>query len=127
LALRDAHAYGRHMVLVRLCLNDRDLTLADLTGQSMNLIGVHAGLFCTANYKIPMRWSRAIHTHPADVDGIRYESRMMAPDLAVVFFDRCGSLGSAEAVEGIGEPCSVRESAKDPPHRIHVSSDFADV
>ncbi|MBB5421693.1 hypothetical protein OKW33_006526 [Paraburkholderia atlantica] len=70
-----------------------DLTLADLTGQSMNVLGAHAGLFGTANYSIPMRWSRAIHTHPADVDGILYVSRMMAPNLAVVLFDRGGSIG----------------------------------
>jgi hypothetical protein len=70
-----------------------DLTLADLTGQSMNLLGAHAGLFGTANYRIPMRWSRAIYMHPAEVDGILYVSRMMAPNLAVVLFDRGGSIG----------------------------------
>ncbi|NVH74135.1 RES domain-containing protein [Paraburkholderia sp. JPY432] len=70
-----------------------DLTLADLTGQSMNVLGAHAGLFGTAKYSIPMRWSRAIHAHPADVDGILYVSRMMAPHLAVVLFDRGGSIG----------------------------------
>ncbi|CAM2161380.1 conserved hypothetical protein [Paraburkholderia sacchari] len=69
-----------------------DLTLADLTGQGMNVLGAHAGLFGTANYSIPMRWSRAIYTHPADVDGILYVSRMMAPNLAVVLFDRGGSI-----------------------------------
>jgi hypothetical protein len=73
-----------------------DLTLADLTGQSMNVLGAHAGLFGAANYRIPMRWSRAIHTHPADVDGILYVSRMMTPNLAVVLFDRGGSMGLAQ-------------------------------
>jgi hypothetical protein len=74
----------------------KDLTLADLTGQSMNVLGAHAGLFGTANYSIPMRWSRAIYTHPADVDGILYVSRMMTPNLVVVLFDRGGSLGLAQ-------------------------------
>ncbi|CAG9252070.1 RES domain-containing protein [Paraburkholderia unamae] len=73
-----------------------DLTLADLTGQCMNVLGAHAGLFGTANYSIPMRWSRAIYTHPADVDGILYVSRMMAPNLAVVLFDRGGSIALAQ-------------------------------
>ncbi|MGF6408930.1 RES family NAD+ phosphorylase [Paraburkholderia sp. MM5482-R1] len=71
----------------------RDLALADLTGQSMNILGAHAGLFGAANYSIPMRWSRAIYAHPADVDGILYVSRMMAPNLAVVLFDRGRSIG----------------------------------
>ena len=73
-----------------------DLTLADQTGQNMNVLGAHAGLFGTANYSIPMRWSRAIYTHPADVDRILYVSRMMAPHLAVVLFDRGGSIGLSQ-------------------------------
>ena len=62
----------------------------------MNVLGAHAGLVGTANYSIPMRWSRAIYTNPAEVDGTLYVSRIMAPHLAVVLFDRGGSIGLSQ-------------------------------
>jgi len=39
-------------------------------------------------YTLPRQWARAVHDHPAGVDGIRYVSRDLNTEFAVVIFDR---------------------------------------
>jgi hypothetical protein len=66
------------------------LRLADLTGASLKRLGGHAGLSGTASYRLPQRWSQAVHAHPDAVDGIVYMSRHLNTERAIVLFDRAG-------------------------------------
>jgi hypothetical protein len=66
------------------------LRLADLTGASLKRLGGHAGLSGTASYRLPQRWSQALHRHPAMVDGFVYMSRHLNTERAIVLFDRAG-------------------------------------
>ncbi|NHZ40746.1 RES family NAD+ phosphorylase [Massilia aquatica] len=64
------------------------LILADFTGAALKRLGLHAGLSGTASYKKTQRWSKAIHDHPAHVDGFIYMSRHLNTGRAFVLFDR---------------------------------------
>lgn len=68
----------------------RLLTLADLTGASLKRLGGNAALSGNASYRLPQRWSQAIHRHPDEVDGFLYMSRHLNTEQAVVLFDRAG-------------------------------------
>lgn len=67
------------------------LTLANLTGVFLKRAGLHAGLSGTSYYKTPQRWSKAIHDHPDQVDGLIYMSHHLNTEKAVVLFDRASS------------------------------------
>lgn len=67
------------------------LRLADLTGASLKRLGGHAGLSGTASYRLPQRWSQALHAHPDTVDGFVYMSRHLNTERAIVLFDRAGA------------------------------------
>jgi hypothetical protein len=66
------------------------LRLADLTGASLKRMGGHAGLSGSASYRLPQRWSQAVHAHPEQVDGFVYMSRHLNTERAIVLFDRAG-------------------------------------
>jgi hypothetical protein len=66
------------------------LRLANLTGASLKRLGGHAGLSGTASYRLPQRWSQAVHAHPDRVDGFVYMSRHLNTERAIVLFDRAG-------------------------------------
>lgn len=67
------------------------LRLADLTGASLKRLGGHAALSGNASYRLPQKWSQAIHRHPDAVDGFVYMSRHLNTERAVVLFDRAGA------------------------------------
>ena len=67
------------------------LALADLTGASLKRLGGNAALSGNASYRLPQRWSQAIHRHPDEVDGFLYMSRHLNTEQAVVLFDRAGA------------------------------------
>ncbi|WP_223164547.1 RES family NAD+ phosphorylase [Massilia rubra] len=64
------------------------LMLADFTGAALKRLGLHAGFSGTASYKKTQRWSKAIHDHPAHVDGFVYMARHLNTGRAFVLFDR---------------------------------------
>lgn len=78
----------------------KTLTLADLTGAALRRAGAHAQLTGTPNYKIPQKWSKAIHQNNHDaVDGFVYMSRHLNTEKAVVLFDRAASKLSMVSAE----------------------------
>ena len=73
-----------------IAFSGRPLRLADLTGASLKRLGGHAALSGNASYRLPQKWSQAIHRHPDAVDGFVYMSRHLNTERAVVLFDRAG-------------------------------------
>lgn len=64
----------------------RALVLADLT-QPLYPLGGNAAILSVADYRMPNRWSSAIHRHPRGVDGIYFLSRY-ASRPSVALYDR---------------------------------------
>ena len=63
------------------------LKLCDFTGTGLLKAGADATV-CTGDYVTSQAWSRAIHEHPEQFDGILYHSKYMNTDLSVALFDR---------------------------------------
>jgi RES domain len=108
---------GRHCVRFR----GEPLTLVDLTGTALKaLIGTGA-ISTTMPYDIPQRWSRALHRHPVDADGILYMSRHVNNERAVVVFDRAqAKLGTPEFT-----PLAATRGALRALMNLRVSARFA--
>lgn len=64
------------------------LNVADLTGVPLKLIGGNGAISTILPYDIPQKWSRAVHQHPQNVDGILFVSRHLNDRLALVIFSR---------------------------------------
>jgi hypothetical protein len=92
-AVRGRFAVHPHTIAGRFVLgfSGSPLRLADLTGASLKRLGGHAGLSGNASYRLPQRWSQALHRHPDQVDGFIYMSRHLNTEQAVVLFDRAAS------------------------------------
>lgn len=76
-----------------------DLVLADLTGASLKRMGGDGAISTITPYTLPRQWARAVHDHPAGVDGIRYVSRHLNTEFAAVIFDRAvAKIGAASYV-----------------------------
>lgn len=77
----------------------QDLTLADLSGAPLKRLGGNGAISTITPYTLPQQWARAVHDHPQCVDGIRYVSRHLNTEFAVVIFDRAaGKIGAASYV-----------------------------
>jgi len=64
-----------------------ELGLAELHGPG--LAGVGSTAVTSSTYEVSQPWSHAIHSHPANVDGIVYRSNHDNGELCVALFDRC--------------------------------------
>ena len=65
----------------------RRLRLARLLGPMPNL-GIDAQISAYHDYSVTRAWSKALHDHPAAVDGLVFASRMNSPALSVAIFER---------------------------------------
>lgn len=65
-----------------------ELRLAELHGPGLARMGATAAVSSGA-YAVSQPWSRAIHDHPAGVDGIVYRSNHDNGELCVALFERC--------------------------------------
>jgi hypothetical protein len=65
-----------------------ELRLVALHGPGLARVGATAAV-SSGIYEISQPWSRAIHSHPANVDGIVYRSNHDNGELCVALFDRC--------------------------------------
>jgi len=103
-AVRGQFAVHPQTIAARFVLgfDGSPLRLADLTGANLKRLGGHAGLSGTASYRLPQKWSQAIHRHPDQVDGLVYMSRHLNTEQAVVLFDRAAS--RIRMVEAIALP-----------------------
>lgn len=64
------------------------LILADFTGEALMCSGATSEISTISPYDLPQLWSRAVHDHPDQVDGILYQSNRLNTESAVVLFDR---------------------------------------
>lgn len=67
---------------------EAELRLAELHGPGLARMGATAAVTSGA-YEASQPWSRAVHDHPAAVDGIAYRSNHDNGELCVALFDRC--------------------------------------
>jgi hypothetical protein len=78
------------------------LTLADLTGTALKLMGGLADLTGSTSYTRSKQWSADLHKHPDKVDGLYYMSRHLTGEKAVVLFDRAASKISMTSATSLG-------------------------
>jgi hypothetical protein len=83
---RLSQAYFNSRNLVR--FRGRHLTLADLTGVPLKVLGGDSAISTITPYRLPQLWSMAVHAHPQNLDGIYFVSRQLNDRRAVVVFDR---------------------------------------
>lgn len=70
----------------------RDLRLVELHGPGLSRLGAtaeiaHSGL----PYTVAQAWSKAVHAHPGNFDGIAYRSRHDDAEICYAIFDRASS------------------------------------
>lgn len=83
-----SYRYLRHRLLVPLA-SRRDLALVDLTSHGLSRLGLaHSELIESGSRSYPAttEWARALHAHPAGVDGLVWVSRQSNTSRALVLF-----------------------------------------
>lgn len=83
-----SYRYLRHRLLVPLA-SRRDLALVDLTSHGLSRLGLaHSELIESGSrfYPATTEWARALHAHPAQVDGLVWVSRQSNTSRALVLF-----------------------------------------
>lgn len=87
--------------------SSRPLHLIDLAASGgLVHIGADNGL-CDGSHEISRNWSRALHRHPVDADGILYRVRHDPARLASALFDRCRGIMREERLGTMAEPSLV--------------------
>lgn len=86
-ASADLHA--RHVVRLHRPAN-QTLTLVNLTGKALKVLGLNNDLSAGDDYTGPMAWAQAIHDADTKWDGIQYTSRQHNDAVAVALFERSG-------------------------------------
>lgn len=66
------------------------LTLVDLTGPGLAVLGADARL-CAGAHGVAQRWSSAMHRHPGRPDGVLYRARHDPSELCVALYERAGN------------------------------------
>lgn len=68
------------------------LRVVNLVDDSVVLkLGFDTNLMTCADYTVPQEWSRLVHDHPENVDGIQYIARHAPSCRSLAIFDRVGS------------------------------------
>jgi len=81
--------------------------LVDLSGKGLARIGADARLTSGDDYALSHRWSKAIHDHPSQPDGILYRARHDPSRLSAALFDRLGSRLRAVPTGSFLDPANV--------------------
>ena len=86
-ALDDGLLAAKGLVTIRLL---QPLRLASLFGPGLTILGAtaevtHSGV---TSYDLSQSWSKALHDHPANLDGIAYRSRHDDNEICYAIFDR---------------------------------------
>lgn len=66
----------------------RDLRLVTLHGAGLARLGATAEVVSERSYRLARAWSRALWSHPEQLDGIQYRSRHDDDSFCVALFDR---------------------------------------
>jgi hypothetical protein len=83
----------------------RSLRLADLRGHGLARIGADARLFAGAHADA-QRWSRAVWSHPAQVDGLCYPARRDPSRLSFAVYSRAAPVVAATDRDGFLSPAN---------------------
>ena len=83
------------------------ITVADLTGIPLKLLGGTGAISTILPYDLPQEWSKAVHRHPQNVDGILYMSRHLNDRAAVVIFSRAAAKFGAAAYTPLASAAGV--------------------
>jgi RES domain len=67
--------------------SDRTLSLVDMTGKGLVLLGADARL-ASGDYRVAQRWAQALWQHPSEPDGLLYHSRHDDERVCCAIFDR---------------------------------------
>ncbi|MBI2762054.1 MAG: RES family NAD+ phosphorylase [Chloroflexi bacterium] len=89
-----------------------DLRLVDITGPGLRRIGADGRLASTDDYDLTRRWSRALHDHPSQPDGIRYRSRHDPSLFSAAVFERARPKLTARARGSLASPPFHQELAQ---------------
>ena len=92
--------------LVRATSQDA-LRLVDLTGSGLVHIGADERL-CSGEHALAQQWSKALHDHPAQPDGIYYRARHDPSRMAAAVFERVMPRLKVRSVEGLLAPAHQR-------------------
>jgi len=95
--------------VVRFGDSQHQLHLADLTGPALARLGAD-GSISTESFVVPQRWAAALHDHPAQVDGLRYVSRIINDRDAVVVFSRAADKLGPARYEPLSEAQGFEEA-----------------
>lgn len=82
----------------------RPLRLLDLTGKGLARIGADARLTSGDDYGLSHRWSKAVHDHPSQPDGILYRARHDPSRLSAAIFERVGPVLQVVSDVGFLDP-----------------------
>ena len=74
----------------------RSLRLVDLRAEGLARMGADAELTSGPDYPLAQRWSRALHDHPAQPDGLIYLARHDPSRSSVALFERVAPLLTSE-------------------------------
>ena len=94
--LHDALPFGGEYRVEEAKLADRHvitfygdpLNLANLTGAALKRLGGTNEISAEVPYNTPQLWSRAVHEHPSNADGLLYVSRHVNTNLGFALFER---------------------------------------
>jgi hypothetical protein len=89
--------YLRHRALAAFFW--RPLRLVDFTGTGLARLGLDARIASGDCYPQAQRWSKWVHDHPEEVDGICYFARNAPRERSVALFERAGRPAVTEVVE----------------------------
>jgi hypothetical protein len=67
-----------------------ELTLADLTGENLKVLGLNNDISSGDDYALSMAWAKGIHDANPKWDGLLYISRQRHDAVAVAVFERSG-------------------------------------
>jgi len=82
-----SHLAGRSVTVLTAAAK-LQLRLVQLHGPGLARLGATAAV-SSGTYDVSQPWSRAIHEHPSNVDGIVYRSNHDNGELCVALFERC--------------------------------------
>jgi hypothetical protein len=96
------------------------LRLVDLTGSALKALVGSSAISSTEGYDATQRWSRALHRHSVNADGLVYMSRHVNNERAVVVFDRAAAKLGMPAYSPLASTPGALESLMN----LHMSVRF---
>lgn len=94
-----------------------DLNLVVMTGIQLKRLAGGGELSTVVPYSVPQAWSRALHAHPQNFDGILYQSRHLNDRPAVALFDRAKNKLSKPTISQLVSAPNILQIVMD----LHIS------